>query len=458
MLKPDYWVRLIAGNYWPFLLALLLLAGCRPEENFSNDRKLQIAAEIDSVLNDQYKLWYPRTIDSEHGGFFSRYSYDWQPIGPQNKFIVTQARHVWSTSKVAYMDDGRRDFVRYGRHGFEFLKDVMWDEEYGGFYQTVSREGEVQSEGDDVIRKELYGNAFGIYGLAAYYEVSENTAALDLAQQAFQWLEKGSYDNEYGGYFNSLTRSGEPYDSGYPKDYNSGIHILEALADLYRVWPDETVRDRLHEMFRIVRDTLVTEKGYMNLYFERDWTPVVYTDTSRTVQKRNLDTDHITFGHDIETAFLLIEAAHSLGFSEDSVLTKAKKMVDHTIENAWDDQNGGFYDRGYYFEGGGSLTVTDSSKVWWAQAEALHSLLMMADYFPDDPHNYFELFVRQWEYIKQHLLDPEYGGWYESGLDQDPDMREAPKAHIWKGNYHTIRALIRSKELLNEMARNGNSY
>lgn len=452
MLKPINFTLNAAVGSFSFIILFIFISACQPDDHSLNQQKSEIASEIDSVLTDQYNLWYPRTVDSEYGGFLSRYTYDWQPVGSQNKFIVTQARHVWSASKIAFMDETRNDFIDYGKHGFKFLKDEMWDDEYGGFYQTVSREGEIETDEDGVIRKTLYGNAFGIYGLAAYYQASGDTAALELAQNTFQWLDEGSYDPKYGGYFNSLNREGQPYDSGYPKDYNSGIHILEALAELYQVWPDRTVRNRLHEMFRIVRDIFTTERGYMNLYFERDWTPIVYKDSSRVLQEENLNIDHITFGHDIETAFLLIEAAHALGFGEDSVLTNAKKMVDHTIENAWDEQNGGFYDRGYYFQEDDKLTVTDSSKVWWAEAEALHSLLIMAHYFPDDHHNYFELFAKQWDYIKKNLLDPEYGGWYESGLDQDPEMKEAPKATIWKGNYHTVRALIRSKKLLNEMS------
>lgn len=437
---------------------IFLITNCQTENNEKADqRSQQIASEIDSVLADQYQLWYPRTVDNEYGGFLSRYSYDWQPVGSQDKMIVTQARHTWTASKVAYRDSSRKSLLKYGRHGYDFLSKTMWDEEYGGFYTTVSREGDVQTEDDGVIRKGLYGNAFGIYGLASYYQASGDTTALELAKKAFWWLDKGSHDEEYGGYFNSLTREGQPYEpEGYegsgPKDYNSGIHILEALAELYQVWPNDTVRDRLHEMFTVVRDTFTTEKGYMNLYFKQDWTPIVYKDSSRAVQEEHLGIDHVTFGHDIETAFLLLEAVHALNLSEDSVLAQAKKMVDHTIDNAWDEKEGGFYDRGYYFQGDQELTVTDSSKVWWSQAEALHSLLIMAEHFPNDPnYDYFDLFAKQWDYIKTYLLDPQYGGWYEAGLDEDPDMKEAPKATIWKGNYHTIRALLRCKELLRSM-------
>lgn len=448
-----------------FLVGILLfidVAGCQQKEPGLDEQKQRIASEIDSLLNDQLDLWYPGVIDKEYGGFLSRFSYDWQPIGSQDKFIVTQARHTWATSKVGYREPARKEFLDFGKHGFHFLKNSMWDERYGGFYQNVTREGEVIAGENGMIRKALYGNAFGLYGLASYYQASGNTAALDFAKQTFQWLDEGSHDPQYGGYFNDLTREGKPYTpSGgqeeggarYPKDYNSGIHILEALAELYQVWSDETVRDRLAENFRLVRDTFTTDSGYLKLYFKRDLTPVSYEDSSRALQEEHLDVDHITFGHDIETAFLLLEAAHALGYSEDSVLTKAKRMVDHTIEQAWDEDTGGFFDRGYYFEGDKYLTITDSSKVWWAQAEALHSLLIMAGHFPDDSHNYFGKFAKQWDYIKNYLIDPEHGGWYEAGLDIDPDARKAPKAHIWKGNYHTLRTLMRCRERLNNPAR-----
>lgn len=454
----------LKGKFLKWLsLSLMTLAlfSCHEKKTYSDreqySQREKIAAEIDSVLNDQYKLWYPQTVDEEYGGFLSRFSYDWELEGSQNKFIVTQARHVWTSSKIAYHDSDHRDFENYGKHGFDFLKNVMWDKEYGGFYNHVNREGEVLTDDDGNIRKQLYGNAFGIYGLASYYEVSKNEEALTLAKKAFNWLEKGSYDQENGGYLNSLTREGKSYKDGFAKDYNSGIHILEALAELHQVWPDSIVHDRLYEMFRIVRDSIVTDKGYMNLYFHPDWQPVVYKDSSRSLQKENQNIDHITFGHDIETAFLLLEAAHSLGFEADSTLSMAKKMVDHTIDHAWDEQDGGIYDYGYYFQGDDTLTVTSTSKEWWSQVEALHSLLIMAQYFPDDPHNYFNLFARQWAYIKEYMLDHEHGGWYRSGIDEDPEAKESPKASIWKGNYHTVRGLLRSKELLENMAQNGNS-
>ena len=150
-------------------------------------------------LLDEY---YPRNIDTMYGGYLSTFTYDFKPEGEQDKMIVTQARHTWSTAKAAmfYHDT---NYIAMSRHGFYFLRDKMWDKQYGGFYNLVARDGTPKST-----IKEAYGNAFAIYGLAAYYECSKDTAALNLAKTAFLWLEKYSHDPVYKGYYQHMQRDG----------------------------------------------------------------------------------------------------------------------------------------------------------------------------------------------------------------------------------------------------------
>jgi mannobiose 2-epimerase len=40
----------------------------------------------------------------------------------------------------------------------------------------------------------------------------------------------------------------------------------------------------------------------------------------------------------------------------------AKKMVDHALENGWDNDSGGFYDRGYYFKGKDKIEIINDGK------------------------------------------------------------------------------------------------
>ncbi len=412
----------------------------------------QDAAEVvrASLVNDLLDPWYPRALDDAYGGYLSNFAHDWEPDETQDKFIVTQARHVWTTARAAEFfadsSDGRRQaYLDMAAHGVAFLRDHMWDEEHGGFRSLAARDGQAL-EGEDSFSqgKTAYGNAFGIYGLAAYADVSGDEEALEFARRAFGWFDDHAHDPEHGGYFQFFERDGTPLTEGWrgrpPKDQNSSIHILEALTELYRVWPDPLLRDRLEEMLVLVRDTMVADPGYLHLFFHADWTPVSFRDSSESVIRENLGLDHVSFGHDVETAYLMLEAAHALGIDPAPTLAIGKRMVDHALAYGWDEDVGGLFDGAYYFDAEPEIVM--DSKAWWAQAEAMNTFLLMSHLFPGDPQRYGDRFHTMWSYIQSYLIDHDHGGWYVQGLDRDPEARTARKGTIWKGAYHDGRALM----------------
>jgi cellobiose epimerase len=410
------------------------------------DRKYLATVIENSMQTELLDVWYPKCFDKEYGGFISTYTFDFKPTGPQDKMIVSQSRHTWTNSKAAMRYPDITHFKTGARHGFEFLKNIMWDKTYGGFYQLVDRQGNVKG-GD---QKTAYGNSFGLYALAAYYQQSRDTAALRLSKESFMWLEKHSHDPVHKGYFQHLQRDGTPVkrepntpstsDLGY-KDQNSSIHLLEAFTELYAVWPDPLVKERVLEMLLLIRDKIVNDKGNLVLFFQTDWTPVSFADSSEASILRHRYIDHVSFGHDVETAFLLLEAAHTIHYDDPKTKIIAKKMVDHALQNGWDKDLGGFYDQGYYFKNKPGISIIKESKNWWAQAEGLNTLLLMADEFPRDSRNYFVQFNTLWFYAFAFLIDHEHGDWYEEGLDHDPQRKTALKGHIWKATYHQYRAL-----------------
>ena len=229
-------------------------------------------------------------------------------------------------------------------------------------------------------------------------------------------------------------------DLGY-KDQNSSIHLLEAFTELYQVWKDPLVKKRLEEMFLLIRDQIVTPKGYLQLFFTPEWQPVSFRDSSEQSILKHRTLDHVSFGHDVETAYLLMEAAEVLNNSDSKTLQVGKKMIDHALRNGWDDSLGGFYDEGYYFKDKPGCTIINKSKNWWAQAEGLNTLLIMSSLYPNDPMQYLQHFYKLWDYVQTYLIDHEHGDWYEEGLDNEPQRKTALKAHIWKATYHVFRAL-----------------
>jgi mannobiose 2-epimerase len=392
-------------------------------------------------------VWFPRCVDTAHGGFRSTFSRDWKPAPKQDRFLVFQSRMTWLTSQVAMRRPELRDeYLRYARHGVAMLQR-MWDAEQGGLYWGLDEDGHVDPKFGT--QKHVYAIAFGIYALAAAYEATGDQPAIDLAMKTFAWMDQHAHDNVNGGYHEALARDGTPVvpkdlsktlenrspgpnvSYGY-KSMNSHIHLLEALCGLYHAKKDEKVRARLDEVFLIVRDRIAVEPGCLNQFFTPDWRAAP---------------DFDSFGHDIETAYLLLEASEVLGRTdEDKTLRVARNLVDHALDWGFDQKLGGFYDKGAAFE-----AAHDTHKVWWTQAEGLNALLLMHEHFGRETDRYWKAFTLTWTFVNQHVADGQFGGWYDT-VDARGKIVTGGKAHDWKAGYHDGRALLNMEERLRRLA------
>jgi mannobiose 2-epimerase len=358
-------------------------------------------------------------------------------------------------SKAYQYDPSRREFLDWARHGFRFLEDTLKDKEHGGYFYMVTPEGVPIRGEDEYQTKTAYGHAFLIYALAALARASDDAAVLEAAKECFRWLDAHAHDPVHGGYYQFLTEDGTPMKEGYkgapPKDQNSSIHLLEGLTELYLAWPDPVVRERLEEMLALVRDTIPHPDGYLRLFFSADWQAISHRDRGREFIIANSARDHVTLGHDVETAYLMLEAAEALGQPDDpKTLQVAKRLVDHALEKGWDPESPGFADRYYYFEGEAELSIIRPMKNWWTQAEAMNTFLLFAKRFPTDPMVYEGRFLDMWNFIQAHLIDHEHGGWYEWATDISPERKDGRKGHIWKSTYHNSRALLECIRWLEE--------
>lgn len=432
----------------PVLLLLLstIALAQAPSTQPTRATYLQLAAQVDHALHtDILNVWFPRAIDNQHGGFHSHFAADWSPLPPDGKFSVFQGRMTWVAAQVVLRDPAQKQqFIPIVRHGVDYLKNTMWDKQYGGFFWGLDDSGSITPEFTD--RKHLYGIGFCIYGAAAAYQATHDADALDLARRGLEWTDQHAHDAAHGGYFELLNRDGSVVIPHAPngqvetdaigpvgyKSMNTHIHLLEAFTELYRVWPDPTLRARLEELLAIVRDKIAVEPGAMNLYFTNAWQPIP---------------DHDSYGHDVETAYLMLETDELLhGKASPSTERRAKSLVDHALAYGWDAKNGGFFQDGTTFG-----KPEDTHKEWWVQAEGLNALLMMHERYGKQNPIYFQRFLEQWHFIRTYTIDAQYRGlWNLTTADGTPITTD--KGSIWKAAYHDSRAFWNVSDRLHRLA------
>ena len=402
----------------------------------TQDLYQKLAAEMEATLEEHVlDVWFPRSVDKEKGGFYSNFTRDWQRTTSEGKFSVFQGRMVWVASEVSmHRPELKALYQPIAEHGLKYLSDVLWDKEYGGFFWGLDENNQISSRYTD--GKHLYGISFGLYGATAACQATRDQRALELAQKTFRWIDQHAHDEKNGGYFEWLTRDGKVVKrkdtatldptpvAGFPVGYksmNTHIHLLESYTQLYEVWPDVTLKARLNELFQLVRDKICVEPGVMNLYFTPEWRAIP---------------NHDSYGHDVETAYLMLETASVLGSHDNQTDKMAKLLVDHALRYGWDETNGGFYREGTTFG-----TPEDRRKEWWVQFEGMNALLLMHEKYGRESDVYFKAFLQQWQFIKDHQIDKEFGGIFDT-VERDGAVKDYTKSRIWKECYHETRALL----------------
>jgi cellobiose epimerase len=380
-------------------------------------------------------FWYPETLDRESGGYRLNHDAEGKWRGPANKFLVTQARQVWFFARLARSPYGKPEHLEAARHGFAFLRDHMWDAEYGGFFWEVDAAGSQPT----LPHKHLYGQAFALYALSEYALVSRDAEAEALARKLFDLLERRAHDARYGGYREFFARDWGPVPLGLPsymgvggrdgKLMNTHLHLLEALTTYYRLTKEPLVRERLLELVQIETNT-VLRKGIAACTDEyaADWMP----------QRA----ERVSFGHDIENVWLVMDAVDALGLPQAPLGDLYRALVDNSLRYGFDKERGGFYSSGRLGQ-----PADRTEKVWWTEAEGLVATLTLYRFTGDE--RYRDAFTRTLQWIDKGQVDWKNGDWHETILS-DGSARGL-KAYAWKGAYHNGRAMLRCLELLDEM-------
>jgi mannobiose 2-epimerase len=405
-----------------FALIALVLAGTYAERLERNLKENIVA------------FWYPRTLDRANGGYIINHDAKGAPNPQGPKMIVTQSRQVWLFSRLARDGYQPKEMLAAAEHGFRFLRERMWDQPNGGFYWEVDATGKPVQP-----KKHMYGQSFALYGLSEYYSASKNEEARKLADRLFALFEKHAYDKEFGGYrewFNQDWSAPPEKEVGYmgvPRDIklmNTHLHLLESVTAYYRATKSPIARERLLELIRIESNAVVRKDlTACTDRYQRNWTPLP---------------GRVSYGHDLENIWLLMDAMDAVGMSNWPLADLYRRLFDYSMKYGYDAENGGFFDSGEF-----NKPANNRQKTWWVQAEAAVSALYM--YRLTGDRAYYDVFAKTCDFIDKYQTDWQNGEWHPV---VSPDLKPSGrKADRWKAGYHNGRAMLECLKILRTLER-----
>ena len=380
--------------------------------------KNKAKTELINILD----YWLKNTIDKENGGFIGEINHQNVINNNSEKGAVLNARILWSFS-AAYAVEKNPEYLKTAKRAFQYIKDYFFDKEFGGIFWSLQADGKPKDT-----KNQIYAIAFVIYGLSEFYKIFKNEDALELAQSLFYKIELYSKDYKNKGYLEAFTRDWQEIedlrlsekDANEKKTMNTHLHIVEAYANLYLIWPNPKLKDSIKEILEVIALYFINKyTWHLKLFFDENWK-----------EKE----DVISYGHDIEAAWLLQWCAEAI---EDEVLIKnyqkyAVAFADATKEGL--DADGGLW---YEYEPKEQKLIAE--KHWWPQAELWIGMINAWQLTQNE--EFLEITEKNFEFVEKYIIDHKNGEWIW-GVYADYSPIRKDKAGFWKCPYHNSRACI----------------
>jgi mannobiose 2-epimerase len=395
---------------------------------------VQFRQDIQLELKELLSWWTSNMVDHGYGGFYGRMSGGGVLYPEAEKGIILNTRLLWTFSSAAISLDHDTDLIQMATRSFRYLKKYFYDHKLGGFYWNLDYQGQVVDG-----TKQIYAQAFAIYALCAYYDLTNDADALKIAWDTVERIERFSRDQKKEGYFNVCDRTWNVLedvalsekDEPAAKIMNTHLHVLEAYTKLYLTDPKPTNEKLLNYILEIYGNNIYdANSNHCIIYLNEDWIPL---------------TKEISFGHDIESSWLMMEAAESLGNAKiiHTISDIALALASITLEEGRD-QEGGIFEKTDP-EG----KEIEKNKHWWPQAEAVVGFLNA--YQISGEHNYMEAALTSWQFIKKYFRDHENGEWHWMINEKGAPVLSEDKAGPWKAPYHNVRMCLEVLKRLNRL-------
>ena len=377
-------------------------------------------AEMSEELTDRILPFWMERMTAPGRGFYGRITGEGILDDNAPKGAVMNARILWTFSS-AYRIFRKPEYLETAGKAFREISERFYDRTYGGVYWSLDSKGIPLDR-----KKQIYAAGFAIYGLSEFYRATGNMEALELAVKLYEDIERHSFDCLKNGYVEALAEDWSEIgdmrlsdkDENERKTMNTHLHILEPYTNLYRVWNNSGLKERLVNLTKLFLEKILDkDTGHLGLFFDDDW---------------NSKYPLVSFGHDIEASWLLHEAAMVSG--EEELLRQTEPVVKKIAYAA---EEGLLSDGGMIYEMNVESGAVDADRHWWVQAETVVGYYNLWQYFGDT--DALAKAASCWDFIKKHIMDRSGGEWLWSLKSDGSANRTDDKAGFWKCPYHNGR-------------------
>ncbi len=382
--------------------------------------------EVEYHLKTVIIPYWMNLKDETYGGFYGYADPDNKIDKKAVKGCILNSRILWFFSScAAILKD--ESYTEYAKWAYEFLKDHFIDEQNGGVYWSVTYDGKPEDDS-----KHTYNQAFAIYGLSAYYDLTGDKECRKIAEGLIDVIETKCRDKD--GYLEAFKRDFTPAsneklsENGVmaERTMNTLLHVFEAYTEYYRVTNDDCITEHLNEQLKIFKTKMYTQsKHRQEVFFDKDYNSLI---------------DLISYGHDIETAWLIdrgIEVMASVDagkiYDMEGMAHITEDLAENILHNAFD---------GHSLPQENENGVINEDRIWWVQAETVNGFLN--EYLKHPQKEEFkEALLSEWEYIKEYVVDSREGSeWFASLHKDGTPYKDKPMVEPWKCPYHNGRMCL----------------
>lgn len=374
----------------------------------------------DGLLHDTLRFWFPRSIDSRHGGFLHCFDRDGTLID-DDKSVWAQGRMSWMLATLFNTVDRRPEWLAWSKSGIDFLERHCFDSD-GRMFFHVTREGRP-------IRKRRYAfsEAFASIAHAAYAKAAGDDHSARRAWELFDFFTRWNFTPGL-----------------MPPKFTGQRPMIGMSSRMITIVTAQELRANLGEDPRLTRwiDRCIDE--IERLFCKPDQQVVLESVAPDGSIVDHFDGRMLNPGHAIEGAwFIMHEGRHR---QDDRLILLGRRMLDWMWRWGWDADHGGiFYFRDVLRKP--PAEYWHDMKFWWPHDETIIATLLAHQLTGDIKYAHWHQQVHDWSH--RHFADPEHGEWF-GYLHRDGRLSTPLKGNLWKSCFHHPRMQWMCWQLLHQ--------